>query len=505
MMSMMSAQLSHQLRFLIVCSAALVLAGCPGFKGGRGAADASAEDAVAGSETTSPTGDGGHPSDSSRAADVPISMGDAAASEASVEPPRDMNYADITVTHDGGDAAFPPADGGGPACMAATPNRCETGCTNLKADPRNCGTCGMACNLSHAESACIDGSCQVARCTTAGHRDCTNAPGCETDTQSSRDHCGECGRSCLGGTCVNGSCQPLQLWGGSGVFTMYLITDGTYLYFRRLKSDTVSVLSRLAKNGTQGVPDDLTSVTTGDGGGLTIANGVFYWSTERGVEGCAVPNCGTPSVHIAGAENSFPFTNPSRTILFWHRNVPTGTGIMAGSSAMPLATGIGQLWSAADDVSVYFLTGAEDARQIQRVSSRGGSVIAVGVAQPDSFRLAINSRHVFTLGNTSLSGAASMPGVLRYSKDQTGQTPQVLGYHTASTGASGGMEADDAAVYWIDLQDNSVRVLKCAVTGCGSSPTILAETAVDFPDGGLTIDGEAVYWATDRGLYKVRK
>ena len=306
--------------------------------------------------------------------------------------------------------------------------------------------------------------------------------------------------------CLTGTCQPLQLWGGAGTFTLHLVTDSRFLYFHRSTTSTTSALSRIAKDGSQPGPENLTAPSTSIGGALTIANDTFYWAREEGIVGCPLPSCGTPNVQVVGPENGSPFTNLSRTTLFWLRESAGAGTIMADvRNATALATSPGLSWVAADNSSVYFLGGPDNARKVFRVPSTGGAMAEVGAAKQDFFRLAVNSRNVFTLGDTDPSDSAFVPGVLRYSTSQTGQTPQVLGYDVGSSGASGGIAADEAAVYWIDLGDTTVRILKCSVAGCGSSPTVLAETRVDFPDAGLTIDESAVYWATDRGLYKIRK
>jgi hypothetical protein len=83
----------------------------------------------------------------------------------------------------------------------------------------NCGSCGVACNLTNSASASCDGT----RCSyvcNPGWQDCrSDAPdtdGCETPTNTV-DHCGGCqacdtqtsnDASCKNGTCTYGSCKP---------------------------------------------------------------------------------------------------------------------------------------------------------------------------------------------------------------------------------------------------------------------------------------------------------
>jgi hypothetical protein len=83
------------------------------------------------------------------------------------------------------------------------------GCeASLTTDLNNCGTCGDACNLSNATSACSSGSCTLVACN-AGFADCNRfvADGCEANLANDPNHCGACGHTCAPGhACSNGSC-----------------------------------------------------------------------------------------------------------------------------------------------------------------------------------------------------------------------------------------------------------------------------------------------------------
>jgi hypothetical protein len=63
-------------------------------------------------------------------------------------------------------------------------------------EPTGCGQ-HPSCELAHAESACVDGSCTLVRCE-AGFSDCDDNPdnGCEANLAST-DNCGACGASCM--------------------------------------------------------------------------------------------------------------------------------------------------------------------------------------------------------------------------------------------------------------------------------------------------------------------
>lgn len=77
---------------------------------------------------------------------------------------------------------------------------CPTGCTDLKTDPKNCGTCGNACV---AGDNCADGGCSVLCLgeTIACENVCVNP---KTDNA----HCGGCTACDAGLLCVAGGCGP---------------------------------------------------------------------------------------------------------------------------------------------------------------------------------------------------------------------------------------------------------------------------------------------------------
>ncbi|MFC1642491.1 SUMF1/EgtB/PvdO family nonheme iron enzyme [Myxococcota bacterium] len=95
--------------------------------------------------------------------------------------------------------------------------RCGSYCVDLSTDVDHCGVCGRTCSAAGASKvACEGGGCKptckngVLDCETPSVRAADD--GCETDAQTSAEHCGACGRSCSSpracqwGTCVGPSC-----------------------------------------------------------------------------------------------------------------------------------------------------------------------------------------------------------------------------------------------------------------------------------------------------------
>lgn len=111
-------------------------------------------------------------------------------------------------------------------CDNVFANGCET---NTQSSVNNCGNCGIVCSFPNATAACINGTCFIGSCN-AGFRNCNNvtADGCEVNINNNVNNCGNCGVVCTPGprvtsvSCVNGNCKITGCQGGwfdaNGVF-----------------------------------------------------------------------------------------------------------------------------------------------------------------------------------------------------------------------------------------------------------------------------------------------
>ena len=88
-------------------------------------------------------------------------------------------------------------NGGGDGCETDTDGSID-----------HCGDCGVVCSAGpHSKAACSSGACKLA--CDGGFADCNglSSDGCEVDAGNDPQHCGTCGIACNGGKCVNGACQ----------------------------------------------------------------------------------------------------------------------------------------------------------------------------------------------------------------------------------------------------------------------------------------------------------
>lgn len=147
----------------------------------------------------------------------------------------------------------------------------STGCeVNPASDANHCGGCGLACPTAGGTASCNDGTCQLT-CSSGYHKcgeDCVpdssitqcgpscvacSAPANATPTCQSGicdfacnsgysrcgdtcfalgtdpANCGACGRSCLGGSCTAGACQPFVV-GESVPTARQIFAAGGYVY-----------------------------------------------------------------------------------------------------------------------------------------------------------------------------------------------------------------------------------------------------------------------------------
>lgn len=92
-------------------------------------------------------------------------------------------------------------------CNGQPADGCEV---NTQTDANNCGNCGNACPvLANASNTCTTGVCGLGACK-AGFSDCNNNPadGCEFNTSSDPSNCGGCGIKCGSAqTCAAGKCS----------------------------------------------------------------------------------------------------------------------------------------------------------------------------------------------------------------------------------------------------------------------------------------------------------
>lgn len=171
-------------------------------------------------------------------------------------------------------------------CDGIAENGCEI---DLRTDVSNCGECGVTCS-GHAAVACVAGVCEVQTCD-AGFSDCDDdgQNGCETDIDSSDEHCGACGRDCNGGICEAGRCSAVVLFDGDAEHQpMGVAVDDEYVYWANFVGSPGRIY-RLPKSVVGASPShpDLTIIVDGQVTpfGVAVNDTEIYWTAWGGGSG----------------------------------------------------------------------------------------------------------------------------------------------------------------------------------------------------------------------------
>lgn len=124
-----------------------------------------------------------------------------------------------------------PKKGEKPSCLCPKGETdCNSACANTQNSFKHCGACGNTCKQGEQ---CENGTCKA--CTkdsiSCGNTCCSKGQTCCAgtcvDTQTSRTHCGSCGKQCGAGvTCSNGTCGcPDPTWSQCGTTCTDTKTD----------------------------------------------------------------------------------------------------------------------------------------------------------------------------------------------------------------------------------------------------------------------------------------
>ena len=309
-----------------------------------------------------------------------------------------------------------------------------------------------------------------------------NVPYCAA-LQTDASNCGVCGRSCLGGACVAGVCQPVALASGMNQPAGIAI-DANNVYFTTFGGGSVH---RVAKNGgpvallASGVPQSHGIVTDGTavywanltstgairrvpvGGGsvssLTgplngpawpaLFNGQVYWANNGAGTIMRVPTGGGPAETLVSGQ-SFPgWVAPSAAGLFWSNNSASGSVYRAGVSGQsptPIATALASPHRVVVHNGTVYWTEAGSGRIMR--SGTDGSFVSLVQAEPAGPEgLVVDLSHLYWTNN------------------QTGTISRRVRWLPGSTVIASGqgtpkdLAEDASAIYWTNFGDGRVMRL----------------------------------------------
>lgn len=330
-----------------------------------------------------------------------------------------------------------------------------------------------------------------------GFGSCAGGPACGTNLSTSADHCGACGRSCLGGACTNGRC-PVQTLTTVGTRPYGIAIDDTQVYYADRDE---GILRQVPKEGgtpiTRATGQTRISFVAADPG----TSGFVYF-TRNGANGgvSKVPKTGGAVVTLASAPWAWEIAIDDTYVYFTTggpENPPLGaTGTLqrvakTGGAATRLATTSVEPGSIAiDERSIYFTDkGAQTVSRLDRLSP--GTVEEISNLQAGPDDIAIDGENLFWT-----CYAADL--VVKRPKNAPMNVALVLGEDSPNGIAAGGN-----FVYYSTYRGNTLA----RVSADGGPSLLLAN--VDTPIR-LVLDDQYVYYTgngeeTDGpdGVYRV--
>jgi hypothetical protein len=340
-------------------------------------------------------------------------------------------------------------------CDGDEGNGCETALDTLV----DCGVCGEACDLLHADESCSTGTCALGDCDTGwGNCDSNDSTGCETELNT-MSNCGACGAACslpdAVASCSTGSCQIVSCDPGyadcndaasDGCETLLMdVEDGLAGYWNLNES------SGLVAHDTSGLGND---------GSLTGMAG-DEWT--QGVVGGALQFDGVDDqVNVGSVGSSI------RTFSFWVNSTYSGT-VSSGQTGFqgPGSHGPVDEWN---DPANAYLSDDSDASMSGTSKSQSWSGFGLQVPVGSSIygiELSIEKSASDTSNNSSLDVELSWDGGSSFST--TGNSASFS--NGSDDLASFGGSADTWGRVWTADEINNHLAVRLTGTVPGDSDT----------------------------------
>ena len=307
----------------------------------------------------------------------------------------------------------------------ADPSDCET---NTDTSNLHCSFCNNPCQLTDAVAQCSGGTCTLVSCVSGkGNCDGNDFNGCETNVLVSGTHCGRCDHGCLGGVCVDGECQPVQIDGDA---VGQIVLSDNMLYFASHDgarsvgvqdanaSTIVDGLEPMEGIAVDGVYVYMSSFDSGQifraarigGGPEVVANAQQPWEIDvddthlyftqftaatGGVY--RVPlDAGViePEQVVSGSRGSGLLVAPGR-LVFTERNSLDGAITASIGGVRSQFTVVDSPWAVIGNDSFLFWTTGDATRSIERADVAGDGITTLATVGGQSQFLATDATHVY--------------------------------------------------------------------------------------------------------------
>lgn len=332
-----------------------------------------------------------------------------------------------------------------------------------------------------------------------------DAAQCNADLQTDKANCGRCGRSCLGGNCIMGKCEPIPLATGLDNPTSAVIEGNRLIVTLYGKGDIISV-----PKDAPGAPTNIVTGRTSPWGAF-VDNATLYFADadyeyngvdadrRGGIWKCPLANCATPELVVAADSPLNPVLVNGVIYFAEEGNDVVSKVPLAGGAKTVLDSTTNPHGIALDATHLYY-TATED------------SFWRVPLSPPDAGGQAVGPQGYYTVGSVALDNdryfytytdinnqAKGAGHVLSFTKAAPGQGRVDYGTDNVTPR---GIVVDDQYVYWANSGtfdetagapthfDGEIRA--CPKAGCPASGPIVLASGLGRP-WEMNSDATALY------------
>lgn len=310
------------------------------------------------------------------------------------------------------------------------------------------------------------------------------------DTNVNPRHCGECLHDCLGGECVSGMCQPIELATDDGV-PGAIAVDATHVYWTNQTTGDVKRVTLAAEHAVETIFQG--SGSSGPVKRFALHGGKIYFPYSPDSDGslhavfsCPITGCGvtSPTKVVGDLEGPGAVDVVGDTLI-----VTELTGGKVGQCALPCGSGLTPIANEALPVDV-----AKEGTTVVWIVLNGDVRVKLDGTAPFSARK-----------NTAAASVALVGGEIVYADQGSGIGAMQLdggAFRYISRTHSPSLAVDSSSVYFTDFLTTG-GVYRCPLSGCADASTPIAQNQ-SLPNA-VAFDDKSVVWINMGSAPSIRR